>query len=719
MPDTVNPNTQKPGKPAAEINISDSRWYLNRELTWLEFNKRVLHEAEDARTPLLERLKFIAIVSANLDEFFMKRIGGLKQQAGAGMRELTLDGLTPLQQIQQSHSIIRSLEGRKYTIFHQVLELLKEQGIIISAVKDLAARDRNFLRNYFKANIYPLLTPQSIDPAHPFPFISNLSLNLLVTLNYSAGLDMQLARVKVPVGLSTSRFIRVPGKKNRFVRLEDILLNNLDILFPGMKVVRCDLFRVTRNANTEMDEEEADDLVEMIETELKERRIAPIVRMEVIEGIPVFQRGRLAAELNINENDDVFEVPDLLAMRDLFELSRLDYPHLHYPPHHPIVHPQLESQHNIFHIIRDAGSILLQLPYDSFSASVERFLRDAAVDPKVHGIKMTLYRTSSQSRIIEALLMAAQNGKQVAVVVELKARFDEATNIRLAEQMEQAGVHVTYGLVGLKTHCKVIMIVRQDFDALRRYVHIGTGNYHTETARIYSDIGLLSCNEALGTDVTELFNYLTTGFKPRRIYSRLLVAPRFLKRALLAKIARETALHRANGGGVIQFKINALEDGDIVKALYQASQAGVKIDLIVRDTCRLRPGMPGLSETIRVVSIVGRFLEHSRIYYFRNGGAEEYFISSADAMKRNLEARVEVLCPVEDAALTHEIRTILQIQLQDMRSAWDMQPDGSYIQRMPAETDIAVGSHDQLMEHANKRIELYRKRMKKKRVVKP
>ena len=406
-------------------------------------------------------------------------------------------------------------------------------------------------------------------------------------------------------------------------------------------------------------------------------------------------------------------------MRDLFELSRLDHPHLHDPPHHPIVPPQLDSSRNIFHIIRDAGSILLQHPYESFSASVERFLRDAAADPKVHGIKMTLYRTSSQSRIIDALLTAAKNGKQVAVVVELKARFDEATNIRLAEQMEQAGVHVTYGVVGLKTHCKVIMIVRQDFDALRRYVHIGTGNYHTETARIYSDIGLLSCNEALGTDVTELFNYLTTGFKPRRIYSRLLVAPRFLKRALLAKIARETALHRANGGGVIQFKINALEDGDIVKALYQASQAGVKIDLIVRDTCRLRPGMPGLSETIRVVSIVGRFLEHSRIYYFRNGGAEEYFISSADAMKRNLEARVEVLCPVEDAALTHEIRTILQIQLQDMRSAWDMQPDGSYIQRMPAETDIAVGSHDQLMEHANKRIELYRKRMKKKRVVKP
>jgi polyphosphate kinase len=648
---TGTTKTQKPNKSAAGINLSDHCWYLNRELTWLEFNRRVLHEAEDERTPLLERLKFIAIVSANLDEFFMKRIGGLKQQVGAGLRELTLDGLTPLRQIQECHSLIRSLEDRKYTLLQQVLEQLKVQGIIISRVKDLSARERKGLRNHFAGNIYPLLTPQSIDPAHPFPFISNLSLNLLVTLNYSAGLDMQLARVKVPVGVNISRFIPVPGKKVRFVRLEDLLMSNLDMLFPGMKVVRCDLFRVTRNANTELDEEEADDLVGMIETELKERRFAPIVRMEVVEGIPALQRGRLAAELNINENDDVFEVPELLAMRDLFELARLDYPHLHDPPHYPVVHPQLESQRNIFHIIRDAGSILLQHPYESFSASVERFLRDAAVDPKVHGIKMTLYRTSSQSRIIEALLLAAQNGKQVAVVVELKARFDEAANILLAEQMERAGIHVTYGVVGLKTHCKVILIVRQDYNALRRYVHIGTGNYHADTARIYSDIGLLSCSEALGNDVTELFNYLTTGFRPRRKYGLLLTAPRFLKQALISKINREIVLHRESGGGLIQFKINALEDGDIVKSLYQASQAGVMIDLIVRDTCRLRPGIKGLSENIRVVSIVGRFLEHSRVYYFRNNGAEEYFISSADAMKRNLEARVEVLCPVETQAL--------------------------------------------------------------------
>lgn len=717
MPATVKSNTRKMSvKTPAEINLAAPCWYLNRELTWLEFNRRVLHEAEDERTPLLERLKFIAIVSANLDEFFMKRIGGLKQQVGAGLRELSLDGLTPVQQIQECHSIICSLENRKNRLLQLILDQLKGQGIIISRVKDQPARERKSLRKHFAENIYPLLTPQSIDPAHPFPFISNLSLNLLVTLNYSAGLDMRLARVKVPIGPSTSRFIPVPGKKDCFVRLEDLLMSSLDMLFPGMKVVRCDLFRVTRNANTELDEEEADDLVEMIETELKERRFAPIVRMEVAEGIPPLQRGRLAAELDINENDDVFEVPDLLAMCDLFELARLDYPHLHDPPHHPVMHPLLQSQRNIFHIIRDAGSILLQHPYESFSASVERFLRDAAADPKVHAIKMTLYRTSSQGRIIEALLLAAQNGKQVAVVVELKARFDEATNIRLAEQMEMAGIHVTYGVVGLKTHCKVIMIVRQDYNSLRRYVHIGTGNYHAGTARIYSDIGLLSCSEALGNDVTELFNYLTTGFKPRRKYTLLLTAPRFLKQALLAKIERETSLHRESGGGLIQFKINALEDGDIVKALYKASQAGVVIDLVVRDTCRLRPGMAGVSETIRVVSIVGRFLEHSRVYYFRNGGADEYFISSADAMKRNLEARVEVLCPIEVPALARELRSILDVHLRDTRSAWDMQPDGSYIQRMPADPDAVDGSHRVLIENAERRVELHRKRIKKKKI---
>ena len=704
------------GTPAApRFDLNDSEWYLNRELTWLKFNQRVLHEAEDSRTPLLERLKFIAIVSSNLDEFFMKRIGGLKQQIGANMRELTLDGRTPRQQVQECHLVIRALEAKKEQLFSQVCALLEEKGIAIESYGKLTAKEKKTLREHYYTNIFPLLTPQSIDPAHPFPFISNLSLNLLVTLRYPRAREVSLARVKVPVGLGTPRFIRV-GKGDHFVCLEEVMMNNLDMLFPGMSIVSCEIFRVTRNANTEKDEEEADDLMAMIESELKERKFAPIVRLEIGTGMDPVHRGRLAAELELDEENDVFEVPGLLAMRDLFELAGLDYARLHDPPHHPIEHPQLQTSRNIFHIIRDCGAILLQHPYESFSTSVERFLREAAVDPKVRGIKMTLYRTSIQGRIIDSLVLAAQNGKQVAVVVELKARFDEAANIRLAERMEEAGIHVTYGVVGLKTHCKVILVVRQDYNGLRRYVHIGTGNYHAETARIYSDLGLLTCDQTIGQDVTELFNYLTTGFMAKRNYQKIVPAPRMLKKALLSRIEREIELHRQKGGGLVQFKMNALEDGDIVKALYRASQAGVKIDLVVRDTCRLRPGIPGLSENIRVMSVVGRFLEHSRLYYFRNGGADEYFIASADAMKRNLEARVEVLCPVESPELTKELRAIFDTHISDQCSVWDMQADGSYIQRMPTADSSPCGSHQLMIERAARRLRESLKQKKKSRV---
>ena len=697
---------------APQFDLGDSEWYMNRELTWLEFNQRVLHEAEDPRVPLLERLKFIAIVSANLDEFFMKRIGGLKQQIGAGLRELTLDGRTPRQQVSECHAVIRALEARKEQTYRSVFGLLEEKNILIESYSQLSAKEKKAVREFYYTNIFPLLTPQSIDPAHPFPFISNLSLNLLVALRYPRARTASLARVKVPVGLGTPRLIRV-GKGDHFVRLEDVMMSNLDMLFPGMEIVSCELFRVTRNANTEKDEEEADDLMAMIESELKERKFAPIVRLEVVAGMSPLHRGRLAAELELDEENDVFEVSGMLAMRDLFELTRLDYPRLHDPPHYPIDHPQLQSQNNIFHIIRDVGSILLQHPYESFSTSVERFLREAAVDPKVRGIKMTLYRTSAESRIIDALVLAAQNGKQVAVVVELKARFDEATNIRLAERMEETGIHVTYGVVGLKTHCKVIMVVRQDYSGLRRYVHIGTGNYHADTARIYSDVGLLTCDQVLGQDVTELFNYLTTGFMAKRNYQKISPAPRLLKKLLLAHIEREMLQHAKNGGGLIQFKMNALEDGDIVKALYRASMAGVAVDLIVRDTCRLRPGIPGLSENIRVISVVGRFLEHARIYYFRNNGADEYFIASADAMKRNLEARVEVLCPIEPPELKKELRLVFDTHLSDQCSAWDMQPDGSYLQRTPVSETPPCGSHYRMIERAAKRLRESLKQKKK------
>jgi polyphosphate kinase len=707
------PSDQTPA--VSDFDLHDSQWFLNRELTWLSFNRRVLHEAEDGRTPLLERLKFIAIVSGNLDEFFMKRIGGLKQQIGAGMRELTLDGRTARQQVTECYAEIREIETRKELLFREICTLLEDRNILIERYDELTPKEKKLLREFYYLNIFPLLTPQSIDPAHPFPFISNLSLNLLVSLRYPKAKQSSLVRIKVPVNAGTPRFIRI-GKGEHFIRLEEVMMNNLDMLFPGMEVVSCELFRVTRNANTEKDEDEADDLMEMIESELKERKFAPIVRLEIVNGMIPVHRGRLAAELELDEATDVFEVPGLLAMRDLLELTRLDIQRLHDPPHHPVDHPQLQTTQNIFHIIREAGAILLQHPYESFSTSVERFLREAATDPKVRGIKMTLYRTSRQSRIIDALVLAAHNGKQVAVVVELKARFDEATNISLAERMEEAGVHVTYGVVGLKTHCKVIMVVRQDYNGLRRYLHIGTGNYHADTARLYSDVGLLTCDQVIAEDVTELFNFLTTGFLLKRKYSKIALAPRMLKKALLDKIEREITLHKTVGGGAIQFKINALEDGDVVRALYRASMAGVKIDLIVRDTCRLRPGIPGLSETIRVVSIIGRFLEHARIYYFRNGGAEEYFIASADAMKRNLEARVEILCPVEPPELTRELRTVFETYLADKRSAWDMQPDGSYVQRMPGEGDAPEGSHTRLITRAEQRLkELLKLRKKKPR----
>jgi len=474
---------------------------------------------------------------------------------------------------------------------------------------------------------------------------------------------------------------------------------NLDTLFPGMKVVSCEFFRVTRNANTEKDEEKADDLVAMIESELQERKFAPIVRLEVMVGMDPVHRGRLAAELDLDEASDVFEVSGMLAIRDLFELSRLNYPKLHYPAHHPVDPPQLPAGRNIFHIIRNAGSVLVHHPYESFVSSVERFLNEAADDPKVCAIKMTLYRTSKEGRLINSLVRAAENGKQVAVVVELKARFDEAANLQIAERMEEAGIHVTYGVVGLKTHCKVILVVRRDYNGIRRYIHLGTGNYHSDTARLYSDLGLFTNDELIGQDTSELFNYLTTGFSPNRNYRKLLPAPKFLKRSLLEKIERETTLHSEKGGGHIQFKMNALEDADIVRKLYEACQAGVKVDLYIRDSCRFRPGVPGLSETGRVVSIVGRFLEHSRIYYFRNGGTEEYYIGSADAMKRNLESRVEILAPVEAPELQERLRMLLDAHDQDQRTAWDMQPDGSYVQRQPAGDGDNVGLHQRLIDY--------------------
>ena len=675
------PASDTPASPPADVDLGAPELYLNRELTWLAFNRRVLHEAQDPSTPVLERIKFLAITAANLDEFFMKRIGGLKQQVAAGFREQTVDGLMPAQQIAECYADIREQERTHRALAATLLHEIEGHGIQVATYESLSGAEREKLRGQYIRSVFPLVTPLAMDPAHPFPFISNLSLNLLVTVRYPKDPEQMLARVKVPVGAGIDRFLRTDDGM-RFVALEDVVSHNLDLLFPGMEIDACESFRVTRNANTERDEEEADDLLAMIESELRDRRLAPTVRLEVSAGMSAVHRGMLAAEFGLDERADVFEVDGLMALRDLAEVAAVEHPALRDPPHHPVDHPRfVDVRRNAFHILRDAGSILLQHPYESFATSVERVLREASQDPKVRAIKMTLYRTSSDSKILDYLCDAARAGKQVAVVVELKARFDEAANIAFASRLEDFGIHVTYGVVGLKTHCKVLLVVRQDYDGLRRYAHIGTGNYHPGTARIYSDLGLLTCDPIIGQDLTELFNYLTTGYRPKRAYQKILPAPTHLKKALLARIERETAAHARAGDGHIQLKMNALEDVDVARALYAAGRAGVRVELIVRDTCRLRPGLPGLSETVRVVSIIGRFLEHARIYYFRNGGDEEYLIGSADCMKRNLESRVEVVVPVEDAPLRHELRAMLDAQLAPGRGSWAMQSDGTYLPR--------------------------------------
>ena len=691
-----------PSAEDGDFDLDSPDLFLNRELTWLSFNARVLQGATDERAPLLERVRFLAISSSNLDEFFMKRIGGLKQQVGAGMHRRTVDGRTAQQQIEECHSAIRILQADKQHAYVDITRRLADKGIVLTIYDKLTAAEQKAVRAFYSTDIFPLVTPQAMDPAHPFPFVSNLSLNLLVTLHRPRESEYLMARVKVPVGAASPRFLRV-GKKNRFVPLEDVMANNLDMLFPGMEVHACDVFRVTRNSNTEMDEDRADDLLAMIETELRDRKLAPIVRLEVLAGMNPTRRGMLASELGLDESSDVVESDGILGRRDMMELAEIDDVDLQHPDHHPIDNVKLIDDRNIFHTIRDAGSILLHHPYESFSTSVERFVYEASEDPKVLAIKMTLYRTSDDTKIIDYLVEAARNGKQVAVVMELKAHFDEAANIRWASRLEEVGIHVTYGVVGLKTHSKVILVVRRDFNGLRRYAHIGTGNYHAGTARLYTDLGLLTCDDAVGAGLTELFNYLTTGYKPKRDYGKILPAPRVLKLALLERIEREARLHGAASPGLIRLKTNALEDADITRALYRASQAGVRVELIVRDTCRLRPGIAGLSDNIRVVSIVGRFLEHSRVYHFRNGGEDEYLIGSADLMARNLESRVELVVPIEDAAQRQYLDFLLTAEIEDNCDAWEMRSDGTYERLRPGVDEKEQGSQQRLIDAAELR----------------
>jgi polyphosphate kinase len=701
------------------IDLNDHQYYFNRDLSWLKFNERVLHEALDERTPLLERLKFLAIFSANLDEFFMVRVSGLIEQVQAGVHPYTPDGMSPAQQLGAMRAHLTEKLAKQAHAFKKILcPDLRQHGVYLLDYADLEPAQKTHLKAYFEKRIFPVLTPLSVDPAHPFPRMSNLSLNLAVRVEHPENGTQKLARVKVPSSLP--RFVTLPEPLNTYqgetylwvgVPLEQVIAEHLDFLFPGMKIKDHHLFRLTRDADFPVKEDEADDLLLAIEQEISKRRHAGFIcRLEVSSAMPEDLLQGLMQELRVSEND-VYAIDGLLNMKDLFFFLSLPLPDLKDKPWSSITPPRLrpvveldengeevfvEHAPNIFAAIRQ-GDIMVHHPYESFTKSVQEFVAQAAHDPQVLAIKMTLYRTSGDSPIVQALIRAAENRKQVVALVELKARFDEENNIVWAKQLENAGVHVVYGLVGLKTHTKTTLVVRLERDEIRRYVHIGTGNYNPKTSRLYTDLGLFSCREALGADLSDLFNYLT-GYSLQRSYRKLLVAPLTLRDRMASLIQREIDQAKAGGSGKIIAKMNSLVDGKIIRLLYEASEAGVQIDLIVRGICCLRPGIKGVSENIRVISVIGRFLEHSRIFYFHNGGEEELYIGSADWMTRNLDRRVEAVVPVEDPALKEELKTILEISLQDNRQAWELQPDGEFIQRQPAPGEAERATHVVMME---------------------
>lgn len=686
----------KKSKTTTEVSLRDPKYYFNRELSWLEFNDRVLHEALDSRTPLLERLKFLAIFSSNLDEFFMVRVAGLKQQVEAGVTSLTADGRTPSDQLDGINQRLLPMVKEQHEHFEQILRpLLAQQGIYLLDYMDLNSEQRTYLQNYFEEQIFPVLTPLAVDPSHPFPYISNLSLNLAVVVKDPDQGEEFFARVKVPKVLP--RFVTLPeplrerqkGKPAIWmgIPLEQVIAHNLEFLFPGMNIQEYHPFRITRNADLAVEEDEADDLLLAIEEGLRKRRLGgSAVRMEIHATVPETLRETLMGEMGLQESD-IYEIDGLLGLGDLMSFMGLPLPELKDPSWTPVMPVELrslsgeEDGDDFFSIIRKRD-LFVHHPYHSFGGTVQRFITQAADDPNVLAIKMTLYRTSGDSPIVNALIKAAENGKQVAVLVELKARFDEENNILWARKLEQAGVHVVYGIIKLKTHTKIVLVVRQDEKRIRRYVHIGTGNYNPKTARIYTDLGLLSCREDLGADLTDLFNFLT-GYSRQRSYRKLLVAPVNLRDRMTAMIQREIEHCRQGNTGRIVAKMNSLVDPKIIATLYEASQAGVQIDLIVRGICCLRPGVVGVSDNIRVISIIGRFLEHSRIYYFYNQGDEEVYIGSADWMRRNLDRRVEAITPVEDPEIIKDLQEILAIMMADNRQAWELQPDGRYIQRQP------------------------------------
>ncbi len=675
--------------------------FINRELSWLEFNARVLHQAFDERHPLLERLKFLAIFSTNLDEFYMVRVAGLRRQIATGLYKLPPDGMTPLEeQAAINARVAELLAMQSECLYGMLLPAMAEKGIKLVGMDDLSKEEWQTLDSFFEAQVFPVLTPLVIDPGHPFPYISNLSLSLAVQIFDPVGQTERFARVKVPKSLP--RWIPV-GRANHFVPLEQLIGANLSALFPGMEIRGFKCFRVTRYSDLEVDHsEEQDDLLAMIEEQIFQRRFAEIVRIEVEPGISPTLRGLLLEELredqppempSLSENELV-ETGPLLDLGDLMALASLDVPELRDPPHVPVTPVELrDPARSIFDVMRECD-ILLHHPFDSFSSSVEQFLKAATFDENVLAIKMTLYRTSGDTAIVRALTEAAQRGKQVAVLVELQARFDEANNITWARTLESFGVHVAYGLPGLKTHTKTTLVVRKESDGIRRYAHIGSGNYNSKTARLYTDIGLLTTSPSICADLTDLFNALT-GFSRQKLYRKLLIAPANMRIRVLEMIVREAHLARDGKPGRIIAKMNALVDQEVINALYSASQAGVEIDLIVRGICCLRPGVPGVSDRIRVVSIVGRFLEHSRIFHFGNAGEAEYYFGSADWMPRNFDRRVEAVVPVEGERLQSRLRSLLEACLADTHQTWDLAADGAYTQRTPEPGTLPL--HELLM----------------------
>ncbi|HSS24634.1 MAG TPA: RNA degradosome polyphosphate kinase [Mycobacterium sp.] len=690
--------------PAAIDNPLPEDRYLNRELSWLDFNARVLALADDNSLPLLERAKFLAIFASNLDEFYMVRVAGLKRRDEMGLSVRSADGLTPRAQLARIGEQTQRIATRHARVFlDSVRPALAEEGIYIVTWDDLDQGERDQLSTYFSEQVFPVLTPLAVDPAHPFPFVSGLSLNLAVTVKQPEDGGQHFARVKVPANVD--RFVELESRGDtdetegkavvRYLPMEELIAAFLPVLFPGMEIVEHHAFRITRNADFEVEEDRDEDLLQALERELARRRFGSPVRIEIADDMTESMLELLLRELDVHPGD-VIEVPGLLDLSSLWQVYGLDRPALKDRTFVPATHPAFadrETPKSIFATLRE-GDVLVHHPYDSFSTSVQRFIEQAAADPNVLAIKQTLYRTSGDSPIVRALIDAAEAGKQVVALVEIKARFDEQTNIRWARTLEHAGVHVVYGLVGLKTHCKTCLVVRREGPMIRRYCHIGTGNYNSKTARLYEDVGLLTAAPEIGADLTDLFNSLT-GYSRKWSYRNLLVAPQGIRTGIIERVEREVAAHRQSGDGRIRLKMNALVDEQVIDALYRASQAGVRVEVVVRGICALRPGADGFSEKISVRSILGRFLEHSRIIHF--GRINEFWIGSADMMHRNLDRRVEVMAQVKDPRLTAYLDDLFESALDPSTRCWELGSDGQWT-ASPQEGHAVRDHQESLME---------------------